>query len=187
MAATIPTTEPAALHAGDSWAWTRTLADYPAGEGWVLSYVYTNASSRFTLTAGASGDDHAIAEDAADTAPIKPGKYAWAAHVTLADDRYTVDTGRLEVKPNLGAAQNFDTRSHARTVLESIEAVIERRATKDQEEYTIEGRSLKRTPIAELLVMRDRYRQEAANETAAEQLGRGFGNPRYIGTRFGRA
>jgi len=43
MAATIPSDEPARLRAGDTWKWTRTLGDYPAGT-WTLKYRFKNAA-----------------------------------------------------------------------------------------------------------------------------------------------
>ena len=41
--ASTPTTEPAAITAGDSFTWQKTLADYPAGT-WTLT-VTTNGSA----------------------------------------------------------------------------------------------------------------------------------------------
>jgi hypothetical protein len=43
-------------------------------------------------------------------------------------------------------------------VLDAIEAVIENRATLDQQEYTIGSRHLKRMTAAELIEFRDKYR-----------------------------
>jgi hypothetical protein len=46
-------------------------------------------------------------------------------------------------------------------------AVIEGRATRDQERYRINNRELQRTPISDLIRLRDRYREEARRERAA--------------------
>ena len=81
--------------------------------------------------------------------------------------------GTLEVLPRYDQAANLDDRSHARKVLEAIEAVIEGRATKDQEEYTIGSRTLKRTPVKELLELRDKYRGEVHAEELAENARNG--------------
>jgi hypothetical protein len=91
----------------------------------------------------------------------------------------------MEVEPDFSATATLDTRSHARKVLAAIEAVIERRATKDQEEYTIDGRSLKRTPVAHLLVLRYRYKREVEQEEQADRLAKGRGTGRKVVTRFG--
>jgi hypothetical protein len=47
-------------------------------------------------------------------------------------------------------------------MLAAIEAVIERRASKIQESYTIEGRALKYLSLDDLNRARARYRQEVA-------------------------
>lgn len=61
-------------------------------------------------------------------------------------------------------AHHFDVTTHATKVLAAIEAVIEGRATVDQQSYTIEGRTLQRTPMQDLLLLRDRYKREVAQE-----------------------
>ena len=68
-------------------------------------------------------------------------------------------------------------------MLEAIQAVIESRATKDQEEYTIAGRSLKRTPLPELIKLLNFYETRVAGEQAAENLAKGTGRPRAIQVR----
>lgn len=52
MTATIPDREPAQLRCGDTWRWTRSLADYPATT-WTLKYRYKTASTGFEIVATA--------------------------------------------------------------------------------------------------------------------------------------
>lgn len=171
--ADIPTNEPSQLRAGDTWKWRReNLADYPAGT-WTLRYRFKNAAGGFEVTATASGLAHAVTVPAATTGGYAAGVYSWVAWVESGAERYTVDSGEAEVLPDLRAgtaAAAQDLRTHARRVVEAIEAVLEGRATKDQEEYRIGDRMLKRTPIADLLRLRDRYRNELAGEAAARRL-----------------
>ena len=68
---------------------------------------------------------------------------------------------------------------HVRRVIDAIEAVIERRATKDQKSYSIDGRSLERTPIDELLLLRDRYRAEWQRLLASPQTDRPVSQIRF--------
>jgi hypothetical protein len=168
-----PTNEPSELRAGDTWKWRREdLELYPAPT-WVLKYRAKNSAGGFEITAAASGTAHAVTVAAATTAAYAAGLYAWVAWVESGAERYTVDSGELRVLPDLRAGTATaaqDVRSHARRVLEAIEAVIEGRATRDQEEYRIADRMLKRTPIADLLALRDRYRAEVAAEDAARRL-----------------
>lgn len=181
MAADIPTSEPSALRSGDTWKWTKSLADYPASAGWTLKYRFKNAAGGFEIVASASGDDHAVSVAAATTSGYATGSYSWMAWVEGgSSEKYTVDTGVLTVNADYRAGTNsaatpLDDRTHARIVLDAIEAVIQNRATRDQESYEIAGRSLKRTPIADLLKLRQHYKAEVAAQDAASALGLGTG------------
>lgn len=187
MAAEIPTTEPLSVRAGDTWKWTRTLADYPASS-WTLKYRFKNAAGGFEVTASASGDDYSVTVAAATTAGYAAGSYTWIAWVEGgSSEKYTVDQGTLTVGQDYRgstAAAALDDRSHARKVLAAIEAVIESRASKDQEEYTINGRSLKRTSIGDLLKLRQKYQAAVAAEDAAAKMADGFAPGGKIQFRF---
>lgn len=182
---TIATIEPASITAGDRVQWQKTLADYPAGT-WTLNYYFRNASGKIDITAGTSGTDHLVDVAAATSKGWGAGQYDGQGIVSDGTSRFTVWTGRLTVLPNFALAGSHDGRSHARRVLEAIEAVIENRASLDQQEYTIGNRSLKRIPVGDLLVLRDRYRADVASEAAAERIANGLGNPRHVHVRFNR-
>jgi hypothetical protein len=59
-------------------------------------------------------------------------------------------------------------------MLDAIEAMLESRATKEQQEYTIGTRSLKYIPILELLQLRESYKREVFNDQQAERLAKGM-------------
>ena len=179
MTASIPTTEPTELRAGDTWRWTRSLADYPASSGWTLKYRYKNAAGGFEIVATTSGDGFSVSVAAATTTGYAAGTYAWTAWVEGGtSEKYTVDGGVCTVKADYRAAAAtvaLDDRTHARKVLDAIEAVIEGRAAKDQEEYEIAGRRLKHTSIPVLLKLRQAYRAEVRQQLQAERLQNGTG------------
>jgi len=177
---------PEQIVAGDTWQWSIDgLSDYPASEGWVLSFVLLNASQKIVFDAIAEGDEFKVMRSSEDTSSSEAGVYQWEASVKKGTAlRFRLQTGTVEVLPNFGSAETLDTRSHARRVLEAIEAVIERRATKDQEEYSIEGRSLKRTPISDLLTLRDQYRREVDRELARERASKGRATGRRVLVKF---
>ncbi len=171
----IPTIEPQTLRAGDTWRWLRTFDDYPAGT-WTLKYRFKNAAGGFEITATASGTDHSVTVAASTSTAYAAGTYQWIAWVESGSEKFTVAEGSAVVLADLRtgtATAALDVRSHARKVLAAIEAVLERRATKDQESYEIFGRSLKRTPIADLLKLRSRYQMEVRAEDAADKMAKG--------------
>lgn len=181
MSLEIPIIEPAELIVGDTWTWQRTLPDYPAGT-WTLTYYLRSQEGELNIVCTASGTDHLVSVAKATTAGYKAGFYSWIATVTDGTTRTTLERGIVTIKPDpskVGAG--LDPRSHARKVLDAIEAILEGRATKDQEEYTIGTRSLKRTPIADLINLRAQYRSEVTTEEAKARLAAGQpGMPRLL-------
>lgn len=173
------------LIAGDTLDFRTTVPDYPASDSWTLTFklIPRTAGSAITFTAGADGEVYRTQVSALTTASWAPGEYSWAAYVTKGGDRFTVETGVIKVMPNPADAATWDNRTHAQKTLDAINAVIENRATKDQSEYSIAGRSLKLTPITELLKLRDVYVQRVAREQLQAQ---GI-NPRAVYMRFGHA
>ncbi len=180
------TTEPAAIYAGDTISWLIPLAGYPASSGWTLKYNAVGAAGQFNLVSSASGIDHAVSIAKATTANYKPGLYTLTKYVeNVAGERVTLSEIPLIVKPDLaGKTAALDTRSHAKKVLDAIEAVLENRATTDQQELTLNGKTLKRTPVADLLSFRSKYLQEYKNELAANRLASGLGSGNKILVRF---
>lgn len=189
----IPTREPSEIVAGDTLQWRRDdlAADYPASAGWALAYTLilrSGTATKITINASAALDAHAVSVAASTTQGWAAGEYELQGHVTKAAERFRVYLGTVNVRENLPASSGGarDSRSHAEKVLDAIEAVIERRASKDQEEYSIGGRSLKRTPIGDLIRLRDKYKAEVAREVQAERIRRGLGARRIVNVRFNR-
>lgn len=181
-----PEIEPGILYAGDRWTWKRTdLTDY--GTGYTLTYELTlhGGASPITLTATLSSDEYLIEIAAAITAAYTAGYYNWVALITRDSDseRIKLGYGTLEVKAD-PAVSTSDPRSHARIVYDAITAVLESRATKDQESYTINGRSLSRTPVADLLVLKDQYKREVDKELKAEKIAQGLKSGSQIRVRM---
>lgn len=176
----IPSNEPLSLRVGDTWKWTRTLADYPAPT-WVLKYRFKNATSYFEITAAASGTDHAVTEAAATTAARTAGTYTWMAWVEGgSSEKYTVDTGSITLDPDYrSGTAAYDGRSHARKMLDAIEAWLESHDPAVAE-YEIAGRRMKYIPLAELVKLRNRYRLEVQAADNADAIAKGEGTGRKI-------
>lgn len=183
MAAITPTTEPITLLAGDTAKWLKTVPDYPATEGWVLSYTLVSAANRINFAATTSGTDYLVNVAAATTAAWAPGTYEWRAQVSLAVQVFTVASGSITVQPSFGGA--VDGRSHARKALANIEAYLENSANLTAASYEIAGRKLQRISLPDLLTLRDKYRGEVIREDAAANVARGLPDKRRVMVRFG--
>ena len=172
-----PEKEPYELVVGDYWAWKKEglTADYPTGS-YSLSYEFHcdsggGGSHQFTINAVEADDIYYIEVASATTDNYTPHDYIWGAYITRTSDsnRIQVDEGKITLLPNL-ADTNADLRSHAKIVLDSIEAVIQGRANMDQSSMSIAGRSLSRMSIDELLTFRDRYKTEYLKEVKLARI-----------------
>lgn len=167
---TIPTTEPTVFAAGDTAKWEISLPDYPASDGWGLSYVLVSAAGKITFSAGADGDDHLVNVSATTTAEWSPGYYHWQARISKSGEVFTVRQGSIEIRAGFSSVDNLDARTHAEKMLAAIEAWLERRDP-GVAEYEIAGKRMKYIPIPDLLKVRDKYRAEVRAE-AGRNIGR---------------
>jgi hypothetical protein len=182
----VPTYEPTSITAGETLKWTKDLGDYPASD-YTLKYYFRGGGAGFDATANANGDTHEIEVAATTTAPLAAGTLYWQAWVEKDDEKYVVDAGQVEVKPGLAAlaaAETHDGRSKAKVILDAIDDMVEGKATRDQQEYTIGNRMLKRIPIPDLILLREKYAQIYARERRTERLKQGAPFLKNIHMRF---
>lgn len=165
-------TVPSELIAGDTWAWSHSLADYPA-DTWTATVYFENQFQTFNAAGSASGSDHAFSIAAATTAAYKPGRYQWRLRVTDGTTVSTVASGWSEVKINPASAGARDVRSWARRTLEAVEAFLEGNATTAQASMALNGRSISRWSLAELTQWRSQLRQEVRTEEQGSRAGLG--------------
>lgn len=178
--------------AGDTLDFPVEVPDYPSSDGWTLKYYLvarfaSPAQATITLTAAANADgSYQVQAAPGDTALWKVGAYGWSRLVEKSGARQTLtgshEQGEVQILQDpASAAQGLDTRSHARKMLELLETTLQGKATRDQLEYQIHGRSLKRMTPKEIEEWRDKYRAEVAAEDAEARLNSGQpGAPRLL-------
>ena len=185
-----PTNVPAVLQLGDFWAWKKDnlATDYPTAD-YSLSYEFNlidgATASNFTLTATESNDEYII--ETSTTTSYTKGDYNWVEYITRSSDsaRVKLSEGFTEIQDNY-ATTTASVRSHAKIVLDSIEAVIENRANIDQSSMSIAGRSLSRMSIDELLTFRDRYKAEYLKAVKIQRIKNKRGSGNTIKVNFGK-
>ena len=145
-----------------------TLTAFPAPE-WSLTLILRGPQA-IDLAAVSDGASHRLQADAATSADWLAGRYWYALRATRGAEVAEVDSGDMTIAADLASVDDpYDGRSHARRVLAAIEAVIENRATIDQQSYQINNRSLARTPLPDLLLLRSKYRDEVRQEEMAKR------------------
>ena len=186
-----PTQEPDTLVIGDRWTWRRPdlVADYPTAD-YALTYEFHRdtgggGQNQFTLTATETSDDYIIEIPSSTTAGYAANAYIYYAFITRTSDseRVAIDNGRAELVEDFSDS-NADVRSHAKTVLDAIEATIEGRASQDQMSYSIAGRSLSRMSIDDLMRFRDRYYAEYQEEIKKSRIKNKQDSGNLIKVRF---
>lgn len=188
MSTDIPSIEPETITAGDTVKWTKSLDCYKPEDSWVLTYYLVNTSIQVIITTSDNGDStHLVNLAKATTAAYTVGTYDFKGFVDNGTERYEIFNSKMEILPDLVAATSgTDTRTHSKTMLDAIEANLENRASKEEEEYTIEGRSLKRLTFEALTEARDYYESRVLQEQAKEDRDAGKGNKKLVLTRFTR-
>lgn len=180
-----PTTEPTVLYTGDTWAWRRTLGDYPASD-WTLKYTLINSGGRINITAGADGDVHEVSVAAADTASYAVGDYTVAGFVEQGSERFTIYRGLVRLLAGFSTGSGgADGRSQAQIALDAaVAAYASYTASRGLiDTYSIGGRNMKFRSVAEIAQQINFWRNEVNKELAAQGLLPSSG--RKILTRFG--
>lgn len=176
---TPPTSLPAQLYAGDTATWSRSFGDYSSADGWTLKYtIIGSTGTPYSFTAAAQADgSFLVTVDASATADWSPGRYRITEYVESGGQRFTLNNAPITIIAQLaGATGGVDMRSHARKMLDAIEAYLEAR-TPTTMMIIIDGKRLEHYPLPEILAMRDKYRIEVLREN---QLAGGAPAPRLL-------
>lgn len=173
---------PSGITAGVNFSASVAAPDYPA-PAWVVSAVLRGPGA-IDLEAVGDGGQHTFAEPAAVTADWEPGIYWVSIRASSGGgDVLEVSRRQVEILPDLaGQAAGYDGRTPNEIALDAIEAVLAKRATIDQQRYTINNRELWRTPMADLLKLRSFYTVAVRRERNRAAGKTGFG--RTIPVRF---
>lgn len=134
-------------------------ADMPAPT-WSMTFVLRGPAN-VTLNSTADGSDHVITETIANTSSWIAGWYDYEITATDGTEVVSVECGRVEIVKALELITTpYDARTHSRRVYEAICAVIEKRASLDQESYKINNRELKRMSIDDLMKLKTHYKNK---------------------------
>lgn len=158
---------PKQIQAGDTLTIEFT-ADYDSAT-FIPNVVLTNASKTYTK---AGSGEFEIVLTAAETALYTPGNYAYSVFVSDGTDRYTIESGFVDVKADLTAGIT-DARTSNRKILEAIEASIQGAATLGQLQTTINGRSIQRYTPEQLIKLHSHFKRLCKEEDSVSKFGTG--------------
>ncbi|MCG8694683.1 MAG: hypothetical protein MI806_26040 [Minwuiales bacterium] len=177
---------PASFTAGTTVKFKLGFADFPADDGWTATYEVRGADGSITKTATADGSDHLFELTPTETAET-PGRYAYQIVLSKGAEVYVPTHGDVRIDRNFAdIVGNQDTRSQARIALEAINAVLAKKATRDQKRFKIDDRELERTPVTELLTLRSHYAALVARERNLDRKRRGLAPRDKVFVRFAK-
>lgn len=183
------TSEPASIYCGSLVQWKRAdlAADYPPAS-YDLIYkarLRGGLNPEISVTATNSNGEFLVTLTNAVTAAAVPGNYYWQAEIERKSDnaRILVATGQWSVLPDLDQT-GADPRSHAEIMLDKIQSLLEGRADKDVTSYSINGRSIAKMSVTDLLSWRDYYRKEANLEKRKADAAAGKPSTATVKVRF---
>lgn len=181
MAPVVPTIEPTSARAGDSWLWDISYSDYPASEGWALTYELRGAQ-QITLGSIAGevttdGDGWNVVIPASRTATFDADTCQFVAVLTgsgtYAGRVKQIALPTLQILPSLVLAGPGDLVEWARTQFAACEKAIATRLAGDEPEgYTVDGEQVIRIPLEKLYALRNRFAQEINQAANPQSFGR---------------
>lgn len=182
-----PTTEPAAVVAGDTITWQKSISDYPAGT-WTLKYRLINAAGKIDITSTADGTTHQVSVGASTSAVWSAGRYTWQAWVENggATERHTVGSGTIEVKPNIAAVTTLDARTDAAKIVDQLMDAYKAYTSSNGlvAEFMVAGRNVKYRSAAEILEQINFWKSQVAKEERESRIAAGLGAGNKILVRF---
>lgn len=171
-----PNIVPAQISAGDNVTWTRTFDDYSSLAGWTLKYTGVSATAAFNFSAAGQADGSFLVDlSGTVTGAWAADSYQLVEYVDNGSAKVTLARYALAVLPNLaGSTTGLDTRTHARRMLDIINAYFEKKLP-GQMRVMLDGLRIDQYTIPELLSLRDRYRAEVMREEQLASGRPGFG------------
>lgn len=184
-----PEGEPLKIVVGDFIQWKKTaLAEsYPPAthSAQYVARITAGGSSEIALPAIERAGYYLFTVPSTTSAAFEAGFYHWQLEVTetSSGNRIVVETGEFEAIADLDT-NGSDPRSHAQIMLAKIESLLEGRADKDVASYAIQGRSISKMSISDLLQWRDYYRKEVIKQSRENAIARGRPTKTTVKVRF---
>ena len=189
-AANAPEGEPTTVTVGDFIQWKRSdlVQDYPVAthSAEYVARITGGGASEIKLAATESDPTYYLfTVDSATSEDFDPGYYHWQLEITetASGNRIVVDTGTFTALADLDV-NNTDPRTHAEIMVDKIQSILEGRADSDVSSYSIQGRSLSKMSITDLLEWRNYYLREAKKEKKDSDIKNGRPTNTTVKVRF---
>lgn len=184
-----PEGEPLKVVVGDFIQWKKTaLAEsYPPSlfSANYVARITGGGNTEIQLPAIERSTYYLFKVDSNTSEHFVAGYYYWQLEVveTATGNRLVVERGQFEAIADLDV-NGADPRSHAEIMLGKIQSLLEGRADKDVASYSIQGRSIAKMQVSDLLQWRDYYRKEVDRERRDNAIALGKPTKTTMKVRF---
>ena len=184
-----PEGEPLKIVVGDFIQWKKSsLAETYAPALYSANYVAritAGGANEIQIAATETSSYYLFTVSSATSAAFVSGFYYWQLEVTQTSsgNRIVVERGEFEFIQDLDNT-GADPRSHAEIMLDKIQSLLQGRADKDVSSYSIQGRSIAKMSIVDLLQWRDYYRKEVLKERRDNAISLGKPTKTTMKVRF---
>lgn len=184
-----PEGEPLKIVVGDFIQWKKTaLAEaYPPAthSAEYVARIAAGQSDEIKIAATERASYYLFKVTSATSASFQTGFYHWQLEITetASGNRIVVERGEFEAIADLDN-NGADPRTHAEIMLDKIESLLQGRADKDVSSYAIQGRSISKMSITDLLQWRDYYRKEVVKERRDQAIAQGKPTKTTVKVRF---
>lgn len=190
-AANAPEGEPSEIVVGDFLQWKRSdlVADYPPDQftATYVARVTAGGASEIQLTGTNynNGEAYLFTVPSSESADFSPGYYHWQLEIVRNSDsnRIVVDRNAFTALVDLDAP-GADPRTHDEIMLIKIQSILENRADGDVQSYSIQGRSLTKIPLADLIEWERYYRDRVRRQKQLDDIKLGRKTSNTVKVRF---
>lgn len=184
-----PEGEPTKIVVGDFLQWKKTslASNYPPAthSATYVARIASGQSGEIQMTAIERPTYYLFQVTSATSSAFQTGFYHWQLEIveTASGNRIVVERGEFEAIADLDN-NGADPRTHAEIMVDKIENLLTGRADKDVNSYSIQGRSISKMGISELLQWRDYYRKEVVKEQRDLAIAQGRPTKTTMKVRF---
>jgi len=180
-----PMVAPTNIVVGDYLLWRRSLPDY-SNATYTATYVAKiagNSASEILIVGTANDSDYLFTVTSTTSSAFLAGNYFWQLEISSGANRLVIERGNWIISPDLDIG-SADPRSHADIMITKIESLLSGRGDADVSSYSINGRSINKLSIAELVEWRDYYKAEQVKERREARRLSGQSTGSMIKVRF---
>ncbi len=173
---------PRTFTAGDVLSWAFSLPEYSADDGWSAEVRIAGPANNLVVPTVGTGTEYTAEITQAVTDQLNAERAEVFVIVTDGSQKITCYRQAITVRPD-PRGDSYDPRTHEAKTLDAIQALLEKKATKDQQTLTHDGQSLARYTFDQLISLEKLYRRRVAKQRRLEG-DRARGRSRKIKMRF---